>query len=90
MWTSLVFVILGAALGAAWREIRELQRHMVDLLTRVQPKATPGVTMGVYNPANENKQTPHVVVPKTPQLIEFESMERTKQENLVTRNIRPQ
>jgi hypothetical protein len=90
MWISLVCLIVGAALGYAWREIHELQRHVIELSARVQPRATPGVTMGIYNPANENKQTPHVVVPKTPQLIEFESMERTKQENLVTRNIRPQ
>jgi hypothetical protein len=90
MWISLVCLIIGVALGAAWREIRELQRHVSDLLTRVQPKAKPGATMGVYDPAREYKQAPGIVQPKSPQLIEWEANERTRQENLVSRSIRPQ
>lgn len=90
MWTDLIWLILGFTLGVLWHKTDVLQKRLVELLARAQPKATPGVTMGVYNPANEYKQTPGIVSPKSPQLIEWEQMERTKQENLIQRSVKPQ
>lgn len=86
----LASLIVGGALGAGWREIIRLQRHVNGLLTRDRPKATPGVTMGAYNPASEYKQTVGIVQPKSPQLIEWEQNQRTMQENLIQKSVRPE
>jgi hypothetical protein len=89
MWISLICLIIGGALGAVWREIYELRKHVSMLLDRAQPKAKPGATLGAYSPAGEYKQSGGIVSPKSPQLIEWEANQRTMQENLIQQSVKP-
>lgn len=68
-------------------EIREVSKKVDDLLDK--PKYNndePAITMGLYRPANENATSEStntgLVVPKTPQLIEFEEQEELRKLNL--------
>ena len=84
-----LFLIIGVGLGWSFREIRILKQYVAKLAVVDRPRATPGPTMGVYHPPDENRQTGGIVTPKSPQLIEWEQLERTRQENLVQRSVKP-
>lgn len=90
MWNEGLFFIIGLGLGWSLREIYHLKNQVLKLMYANQPKAKPGPTMGIYNPPNEYRQTEHVIVPKSPQLVEWEANERTREENLVSRSVKPQ
>ena len=74
----LIGLIIGGALGSAWREIYDLRKKVNTV--KEEPKAS--VTYGAYKPANESKQTPAIVNPKTPQRIQWEAENAQRKEVL--------
>lgn len=82
--TSLAFLIIGFLLG--YNESRILT--LVDKLKDMNKKAKPevGITPGAYHKANENNVNQGgdtgLVMPKTPQRLEWEEQERLRRDQL--------
>lgn len=84
----IILFLGGVVLGFGWRDIKdnidELWEHMYD----VTPQRKPGVTLGAYrhldevNPApSEPKARGHVVTPKTPQKMQWDSDNELREKN---------
>lgn len=80
----LIGLIIGGAIGSAWRELHQLYQKINNLSKKVETKST--VTYGLYKPANETKQTPAVVNPKSPQRIQWEAEQSIRNEVLNVSN----
>lgn len=81
IWVLVVLaLVIGLVLGYEHKQLAEVLKRLKTLEDKPEPK--PAVTLGSYRPANETKQTPGVITPKTPQQLEALAMERQRQEAL--------
>jgi hypothetical protein len=82
--------VVGAVCGYSWRETWKLTKQIAELGKKIEPKQTSSVTRGSYLPPNENKQSPGIVNPKSPQLLEWEAQQERMRQNLISRSIKPE
>lgn len=81
---SVVFLIVGFALGYYYRTMRDFMREVESRFEKQKPEI--GITPGAYHRANENNVNQGgnvgLVTPKTPQQLEFEEQERLREMQL--------
>jgi hypothetical protein len=79
--SELLFFLAGLLIGANWSELQKLRERLEE-----KPKPRSGVTFGSYKKVDEilpdNTRDPNkksgIVVPKTPQRIEWEANEQRR------------
>lgn len=76
---TIIGLVVGGAVGAAWREIYLLKEH---LKKPIEVPKTTGVVTPAYRPPQETKQTRMVIRPKSPQQMEWMAKERMQKEAL--------